>query len=96
VDQHGRPYKVGSGGAYSPVSAKAIMPDTADVLHSLVSDSSVIDHPTFESWADEYGFDADSRKAEQSYRDCLAIALALRSAIGEAGLEQLREAFNDY
>ena len=73
-----------------------IMPNLADVIHSLVMDSSVLDHGTFESWAADYGYDTDSRSAESTYRDCLAIALQLRAAIGEAGLDDLRNAFQDY
>lgn len=71
-------------------------PTSADVLYSLVSDASAIDHPTFESWAEDYGYDTDSRSGEVIYRACLETALKLRAAIGDAGLEQLREAFHDY
>ncbi len=75
---------------------KPINPAFADVVHSLVSDSDVIDHPTYESWASDLGYDADSRKGEAIYRACLDIALKLRSAIGEEGLAKLREACQDY
>lgn len=74
----------------------AIRPDAANVLYSLVMDSSVLDAGSFEEWAGEYGYDTDSRKAESIYHACLAIALKLRNGIGEAGLQQLREAFQDY
>lgn len=67
-----------------------------DVLYSLVMDSDVIDYPTYEEWADALGYDADSRKGEATYRACLEIALKLRAGIGEDGLRQLREAFQDY
>lgn len=73
-----------------------IVPDFADVLHSLVSDSDVIDYGTFEEWAGELGYDTDSRAAEKTYQACLAIALKLRNALGEAGLTALREACQDY
>ena len=71
-------------------------PSAADVLYSLISDASALDHARFEDWADEYGYDHDSRTAEATYQTCLAIGLKLRAAIGDAGLEQLREAFQDY
>lgn len=71
-------------------------PSLADLVYCLVSDASAIDHPTFESWADEYGYDSDSRKGEALYRQCLEIALKLRAAIGDSGLEQLRNASQDY
>jgi hypothetical protein len=71
-------------------------PSAADVLYSLALDASVLDSATFEEWASELGYDPDSRSAEKIYRACLEIALKLRAAIGDAGLEQLREAFQDY
>lgn len=73
-----------------------ILPDSLDVLHSLISDSDVLDAGGFESWASDFGYDADSRKAESIYRACLDIALKLRAGIGEAGLATLREAAIDY
>lgn len=82
-------------GSLSP-KGKTIEPKSHDVLYSLVMDSSVLDYARFEDWAAEYGYDPDSRSAEKTYRACLEIALALRNAIGEAGLESLRVAFQDY
>lgn len=75
---------------------KPILPDLADVLHSLASDASVIDCGSFEEWASEFDYDTDSRKAEAAYRACLEIALKLRAAIGDDGLTKLREACQDY
>lgn len=75
---------------------KAIKPDTVDVIYSLFMDSDVLEHSSFEDWANTFGYETDSRKAEATYRDCLAIALKLKAAISETGLEQLREAFQDY
>lgn len=68
-------------------------PKLADVLYSLVMDSAAIDHPTFESWADDYGYDTDSRSDEAIWRACVAIALQLRQMID---LDAAREAFQDY
>lgn len=73
-----------------------ILPDATNVIYSLVIDSSVLDHATFESWASEFGYDPDSRKGESIYRACLEIALKMRAAIGDAGMAALREAFQDY
>jgi hypothetical protein len=75
---------------------KPILPDFADVLHSLASDSDVLDCSSFEEWAGNLGYDADSRKAEGIYRACLDVALKLRNALGEQGLATLREACQDY
>lgn len=71
-------------------------PSLRDVLYCLVSDASVLDHATFESWASEYGNDPDSRSAEKTYRACLEIALQLRALIGDFGIGKLQEAFQDY
>lgn len=71
-------------------------PSLRDVIHSLLLDSEAIDYASFEEWADCLGFDVDSRKAEQTYRACLATGLKLRSMLGGAKLQELREEFQDY
>ena len=59
-------------------------------------DADVLDYPTFEEWADTFGYDCDSRSAEKTYRDCLEIALKMRAIFGEADLTKLRDTFQDY
>lgn len=71
-------------------------PELLDVLYCLVSDASVLEHPTFESWASEYGYDTDSRQAEDTYRACLELSLQLRALLGNDNLEKLQELFQDY
>lgn len=66
-------------------------PSAVDVLESLARDSDVLEYACFEDWAGELGFDPDSRKGEATYRACLAIALALRAAVGESSLQALRD-----
>lgn len=73
-----------------------IKPDALDVLASLVMDSSALDESSFEDWASSLGYDVDSRKAESIYRACLDIALKLRAALGDSGLQTLRNAFEGY
>ena len=68
-------------------------PKLVDILCSLVMDASVLDYDCFEDWASEFGYDADSRQAEQIYKDCMAIALKLRHLVD---LEKAQEAFQDY
>ena len=96
--EHGRRWWTFAGPVKSTngKDAKDIMPDMVDVVASLVMDASVIDCGTFEEWASEYGMDTDSRKAEATYRACLETALKLRNGIGEAGLQKLRDACQDY
>lgn len=82
--------------AFSGQGSKIAPPDMADVISSLVMDASVLDAGGFEEWANEYGYDTDSRSAEATYRACLDIALKLRAGIGDDGLRALRDASQDY
>jgi hypothetical protein len=78
-------------------SGKPIAPPAVlDVVYSLVSDANVLDYPSFCAWAEDFGYDLDSRKAEATYRTCLEIALELRAALGYDGFRQLQEACQDY
>jgi len=55
-------------------SAHTSEPTAADVLSCLVSDAvSVEQEPDFEGWAESLGYDADSRKAERTYKACARI-----------------------
>lgn len=42
-------------------------PTSADVLGCMLRDISGIDGNSFEEWAEEYGYDSDSKKAESIY-----------------------------
>lgn len=70
-------------------------PKKEDVLGCLLMDAEALDHPDFESWAEEYGYDEDSRKAEAIYNACLAGGLRLRALLGEEGLRLLGEKLRD-
>lgn len=83
-------------GGFSADKSKPILPNPLDVLHSLNSDADVLNYPTFEDWAGDFGYDADSRSAEATYRACLEIALKLRAALGDDGMTRLTEIFQDY
>lgn len=65
-------------GALSP-------PDCDDVLQSLALDTG-----DFETWAADFGYEADSRAAEAVYRTCVDQALKLRGVIGASALDELR------
>lgn len=80
---------VGQGEPYR--SAHSIAPPSlGDVLASLASDADVLDYPSFEAWATELGYDPDSRSAERTFSACMKIAMALRHAVGQPGLEELQ------
>jgi len=63
-------------------SKEQIALDTDDVIECLIMDSSVLDYPNFESWADDFGYDKDSRKAEAIYQECLKQALEMQALFG--------------
>lgn len=71
-------------------------PKIDDVMYSLVADSDVLDYATFEDWAQEFGYDEDSRKGEKTYRACLTIALQMRAMLGDKGMQRLRTLFEGY
>lgn len=71
-------------------------PAITDILYSLSMDASVLDEGSFENWAESLGYSPDSRSAEATYRACLEVALLLRGAIGDVGMNALREACEDY
>lgn len=79
-------------------------PDVLDVLSCLVMDASVRHASQYEEWASDYGYDADSRKGEQAYRDCQKQTTDLLSVLGGGTvgraalerLEKLEELFQDY
>lgn len=75
---------------------RKINPDAVDVLASLAMEADVIDYASFEDWAESFGYDPDSREAEKVYNACMDTALKLRSALGDDGLNQLKEAANDH
>jgi hypothetical protein len=84
------------GGVGISTSGKPIKPDPLDVIHSLALDSDVLDFPTFEQWASEFGYDEDSRKAEKIYHACLTIGLRMRAALGDAALQELQAAARNH
>jgi hypothetical protein len=70
-------------------------PEFRDVMHSLLLDSTALDYGSFEDWADDHGYDSDSRAAESVYRSCLKHGLKLRSMIGDERIADLHDLFKD-
>lgn len=71
------------------------IPSAADVLSCLILDAGALDAGCFELWADEYGYEKDSRAAEVTYRACVDSGLALRRLLGAGVMNELREATAD-
>lgn len=80
---------------YSMGSAYTTEPRITDVLENLFSDSEAGDYDSFEEWADALGYDADSRKAEATYKACQVNAEGIRSMFTESERSDLAEVFGD-
>ena len=75
---------------FSQGSAHKKPPTLAEVLDCLASDASGVDNAqSFEDWANEYGYDTDSRKAEATYRACEKQAQELKALLGQDAYNQL-------
>jgi hypothetical protein len=58
-------------------------PSTADVLDCLACDCAGYENANgFEEWADEYGYDTDSREAEATYNAIRAQVIELDTLLG--------------
>jgi hypothetical protein len=71
-----------SNGFARSMGKEQITLDTDHVIECLIMDSSVLDYPNFESWAGDFGYDKDSRKAEAIYQECLKQALEMQALFG--------------
>jgi hypothetical protein len=77
--------------------AQKVTPKLDDVTHSLLSDGSAFfDGETFDDWCANFGYDADSRKAEATYRTCDEIGRKLARSLSRDELEALREWASNY
>ncbi len=56
-------------------------PSAADVLSSLILDSSACDQ-TFDDWCGDFGMDTDSIKARDTYMECQRIGSEVRRLLG--------------
>lgn len=57
-------------------------PTTADVLSCLMSDANSSEL-SFEEFCSDFGYDSDSRKAEETWKSCVKIAPRLRRFLGD-------------
>ena len=90
IDFEGRGYHEPLTVYFSQGSAHKKPPTLADVLDCLASDASGVDNAqSFEDWASEYGYDADSRKAEKTYNICVQQAQELKALLGQDAYDQL-------
>lgn len=66
------------------------MSSLADVLDTLASDACTYENSdNFESWADDLGYDEDSRKSEKIYRAVKRQAEQLKRLLGQSAYDTL-------
>lgn len=70
-------------------------PTVADILHCIVIDN-CSEHHDFEDWADSFGYDKDSRKAETIYRACVQQTRDAERFFGRALIAKFAELLQDY
>lgn len=70
-------------------------PDLDSVLHALIMDGEANDYDNFEEWASNFGYDTDSRKAEQTYLDCKDNGKKLDYLLGD-DKQQFVEKYEDF
>lgn len=83
---------------YHMGSANAGGPGVADVLSCLISDGESVANAggnTFEAWCADFGYDADSRRAERTFKACAALGQKVRRLLGDA-YEGFRDSASDY
>lgn len=71
-------------------NAAGVAPDVGEVLGCVARDGEAINQ-TFEDWCGEFGYDSDSRKAEETYNACIAEGRKLRRILTPAQISQLAE-----
>jgi hypothetical protein len=72
-----------------------ILPKLSDVINCLMVDSEVLDYPSFDDWANCFGYNTDSISAKKIYDACMSTALKLR-AIPHEIITQTKEILTDY
>lgn len=88
------PYKKGHF-LYSTHKARPVLPHVAGVLACLLADSEV-SNLSFSDWCDAFGFDSDSIKAFNTYRQCEESAKKFISLFGRENVQKLRDILSDY
>ena len=74
-----------------------LRPSLPDVVYSLFSDGACyFSGQSFESWAVDYGYDADSRKAETTYRACMAVGQKLMAGVPDTARAEVALLLQDY
>lgn len=75
--------------AVDPLLYILVEPKIEDVLSSLKTDVEAISYPSFEEWASDFGYDPDSRRAEDIYSACIKNYRQLVGIFGVEGVDEL-------
>lgn len=81
---------------YSQGSAHWSEPGIECVIACLLTDADVYNCSDFKEWAECYGYDIDSRKAEKTYKACLNNAEKVWGMFSSKELDDLGQLFQDY
>lgn len=77
--------------------AQKVMPELADVLHSLMLNASpAFTGETFQDWCSNFDYSDDSIKAKAMYDTCVQTGLALRRALSWGQIEKIQDILQDY
>jgi hypothetical protein len=72
------------------IGHKGKRPTVSEVLDCIASDASGYENSnSFEDWADDYGYDADSRRAETIYHNVKTVSLNMKNFLGKEAYETL-------
>lgn len=74
------PFKTGTGIKETPKACEVLASAARDALSVCVP---------FEEWADEFGYDSDSRKAEAIYKECVSLYLELGKLLTKTQMGKL-------
>jgi hypothetical protein len=75
---------------FSQGSAFTEEPTAEDVLNCLALDAAGLENsPNFDDWASEYGYDADSRRAEKTFKTVERQAAKLMAFLGADAYDRL-------
>lgn len=76
---------------FESIRGKKIEPSLVDVVGAVLCDAEALNHSSFEDWASDFGYDTDSRKAEEAYNQCVKTGLALLACVGHVNLTKMQE-----
>ena len=80
---------------WEKANLKAVAPNAATVLHSLLLDSSGAEQ-NFLDWCGDYGYDSDSMKAHKIYTDCCEQLQKVRAFFTNEERQAMQEILQDY